>query len=89
VCGNGSALPGFSLEMHRLKGMYPNREPDRSYGDNGNLNAFNQIHLQPEKGAKYAFLMRNTSPYDLFPYLFYFDPNDYTVKVSQSICRNS
>ncbi|KAJ7278318.1 caspase domain-containing protein [Mycena rebaudengoi] len=79
-CDNGSALPGFSLEMHRLKGGYPTREPDRSFGNDGNLVAFNEVHLRQEKGARYGFTMRNTSPYDLFPYLFYFNPHNYTVK---------
>ncbi|KAJ7146544.1 caspase domain-containing protein [Mycena epipterygia] len=79
-CGNGSALPGFSLEMHRLKGSYPTCEPDRDWGNNGNLIACNQVQLRPEKGAKYGFTMCNTSNHDLFPHLFYFNPLNYTIK---------
>ncbi|KAJ7511632.1 caspase domain-containing protein [Mycena galericulata] len=77
---NGSASPGFSLEMHRLKGMFPNREPDRSQGNDGNLIASNKVCLQSEKGARYGFTMRNTSCDDLFPYLFYFNPRHFTIQ---------
>jgi hypothetical protein len=39
------------------------------------------VGLTSEVGAQYGFTIRNTSEGDLFPYLFYFDPETYTIKV--------
>ncbi|KAJ7464440.1 hypothetical protein FB451DRAFT_1138849 [Mycena latifolia] len=76
---NGSfLLSDFALQMHRLKGQYPNRKPDLSVGDN--LIAAGKIALKPDKYAKYGFTMRNTSQEDLFPYLFYFEPLNCTIQ---------
>ena len=33
--------------------------------------------------SRYSFTLENTSDVDLFPYLFYFDPSDYSIQVRQ------
>jgi hypothetical protein len=40
-----------------------------------------EARFASEVGAKYGFTIRNTSSEDLFPYLFYFDPDAYTIQV--------
>ncbi|KAJ7148500.1 caspase domain-containing protein [Mycena crocata] len=77
---HGSApLAGFTLEMHRLEGVYPARVPDRSFGQDGNLVEHHEVRLKDPKEARYGFTLRNTSEEDLFAYLFYFDPMLYTI----------
>jgi hypothetical protein len=39
------------------------------------------VQLTSEVGARYGFRIHNMSDEDLFPYLFYFDPETYTVQV--------
>ncbi|KAJ7730003.1 hypothetical protein DFH07DRAFT_1066089 [Mycena maculata] len=75
----GNARPEFefALEMHRLKGEYPQRSPDRTVS---NMIKANKVHFRWEEGAWYGFTIRNNSNVDLFPYLFYFDPDDYTIE---------
>ncbi|KAJ7648575.1 hypothetical protein DFH06DRAFT_570833 [Mycena polygramma] len=73
-------LVGVTLEMHRLRGKMPVRKPDKSFGVNGNLVEDGAVNFAEEVGAVYGFTIRNTSPADLFPYLFYFDPEDYTIQ---------
>ncbi|KAJ7906216.1 hypothetical protein B0H13DRAFT_1880777 [Mycena leptocephala] len=72
-------LNGVSLELYRLMGNFPTRQPDRRFGQNGNLVIDNQALFKSEYGAKYGIVIHNASPYDLFPYLFAFDPTDYTI----------
>ncbi|KAJ7128546.1 caspase domain-containing protein [Mycena epipterygia] len=77
---NGNVLfPGFALEMHRLQGSHPQASPDLTKGDKGNLVMQSEIRVRSEVGADYGFTIRNTSDVDLFPYLFYFDPDTYTI----------
>jgi hypothetical protein len=67
-CANeGDRLEGVELEMHRLRGEYPCCTPDPQIG--------NMI----ENGA---VTIRNMSEENLFPYLFWFDPETYTIQVS-------
>jgi hypothetical protein len=40
-----------------------------------------QLDLSVEPQATYCFSMRNDSAEDLFPYLFYFDPHMYSIRV--------
>ncbi|KAJ6582092.1 hypothetical protein B0H19DRAFT_523922 [Mycena capillaripes] len=72
--------PLFALEMHRLRGQFPTREPDPNFGENGNLVVDGAVRFRSDEKAKYGLTIRNTSPEDLFPYLFYFDPEDYTIQ---------
>ncbi|KAJ7896201.1 hypothetical protein B0H13DRAFT_2276140 [Mycena leptocephala] len=77
-----SRLKGnFSLQMHRLKGGHPQREPDPDFGEKGNLVQDGEVQVVWEEGANYGFTICNTSGEDLFPYLFYFDPDEYTIKL--------
>ncbi|KAJ7215899.1 caspase domain-containing protein [Mycena pura] len=76
-----SPIAGVSVEMYRLKGELPNREPDRGFGDNGNLIRNHEAQLPPERGVKFGVKICNASSLNLFPYLFYFNPEMYTVQV--------
>ncbi|KAJ7919739.1 caspase domain-containing protein [Mycena leptocephala] len=77
---NGSdPLEAVTLEMHRLVGEFPGRKPDRGVGHDGNIIVNDEVHLTAQADAKYGFTIRNPSPVDLFPYLFFFDPDVYTI----------
>ncbi|KAJ7486501.1 hypothetical protein FB451DRAFT_770989 [Mycena latifolia] len=68
---------GIALEMHRLVGHFPGRRPDPTAG-NITVDS-NEVRFRQEPGAKYGFTIRNNSAIDLLPYLFYFDPDQYTI----------
>ncbi|KAJ7694624.1 caspase domain-containing protein [Mycena rosella] len=76
-------LSDFRLEMHRLEGKFPHRVPIngqnciRSSGRN-----FHRAEIKSGKTDKYGFTILNATKQDLFPYLFYFDYNKYTINVS-------
>ncbi|KAJ7923554.1 caspase domain-containing protein [Mycena leptocephala] len=70
-------LEGVELQMHRLVGEYPCCTPDLQVG---NMIKDGMVQVTSKAGAKYGFTIRNTSDQDLFPYLFYFDPETYTVQ---------
>ncbi|KAJ7493816.1 caspase domain-containing protein [Mycena latifolia] len=72
-------VAGVALEMHRLAGKSPGRYPDRQYGRDGNLVEKDEVRCALEPGTKYGFTIRNHGTEDLFPYLFSFDPEDYTI----------
>lgn len=76
----GHPLKGqFAFEMHRLQGDYPHRKPGRNMVKDGEVRFASNPH------AKYGFTIRNTSPVNLFPYLFYFDPDKFTIQVSSAM----
>jgi hypothetical protein len=83
---NGVRVPAFALEMHRLLGDFPTRKPDPSVGLNGNMVVDGAVRFASEEGARYGFTICNTSPENLYPYLFYFDPETFTIQV-RSISR--
>ncbi|KAJ7890729.1 hypothetical protein B0H13DRAFT_2340914 [Mycena leptocephala] len=64
----------FAFEMHRLQGDYPHRKPGRNMVKDG------EVQFASDARAKYGFTIRNTSPVNLFPYLFYFDPDKFTIQ---------
>ncbi|KAF8217091.1 hypothetical protein K438DRAFT_1748201 [Mycena galopus ATCC 62051] len=72
-------ITGVTLEMHHLKGERPNRGPDENLGRNGNLVEDGAVQFKAVEGAMYGFTICNTGTEDLFPYLFYFDPDTYTI----------
>ncbi|KAJ7145641.1 caspase domain-containing protein [Mycena epipterygia] len=72
-------LSGVTLEMHRLMGERPGRRPDPRFGYAGNLVHKFEVQVLSEPGAMYGFTIRNNSDHDLFPYLFLFDPDDYSI----------
>ncbi|KAJ7106011.1 caspase domain-containing protein [Mycena epipterygia] len=64
------------LKLYELDGEFGHREPKLPVDDivkNG------VARLTAEKGKKYGFEMCNDSPYNLFPYLFYFNPQTYEI----------
>jgi hypothetical protein len=66
----------FAFEMHHLQGDYPHRKPGKNMVKDGEVQFASDAH------AKYGFTIRNKSPVNLFPYLFYFDPDKFTIHVS-------
>ncbi|KAJ7209200.1 caspase domain-containing protein [Mycena pura] len=76
-------ISGVTLEMYRLKGEIPGREPDLAFGDKktGNLVLKDEALFKSEAGAKYGFKICNASSFNLYPYLFYFDPTKYTIQM--------
>ncbi|KAJ7914403.1 caspase domain-containing protein [Mycena leptocephala] len=77
-CANETdRLDGVELEMHRLRGEYPCCTPDLQVG---NMIKDGAVRFTSEVGAQYGFTIRNMSDEDLFPYLFYFDPETYTIQ---------
>ncbi|KAJ7899351.1 caspase domain-containing protein [Mycena leptocephala] len=77
-CANeADRLEGVMLEMHRLLGEYPFCRPDLQ--DEVTMKD-GEVRIASEVGAQYGFTIRNTSDEDLFPYLFYFDPETYTIQ---------
>ncbi|KAJ7706851.1 caspase domain-containing protein [Mycena rosella] len=71
---HGSApIPEVSLEMHTLTGPYPNRQPSADILDSY------VAEVKDDKDGRYGFTICNRSQHELFPYLFYFDPAQYTI----------
>jgi hypothetical protein len=79
----GDQLEDVTLEMHRLVGEYPCCTPDLQIG---NMIKDGEARLTSKAGTKYGFTIRNMSDEDLFPYLFYFDPQTYTIQASIIVC---
>ncbi|KAJ7286518.1 caspase domain-containing protein [Mycena rebaudengoi] len=75
---NGSAPFGkeVALEMYSLSGEQGYRIPDQKVG---NMVVENEVQFRLDRNAKYGFAIANHSKYDLFPYLFYFDPATYNI----------
>ena len=69
-----------SLELFRLNKQPGSSEwvPDEGVG---NLLGNNDARLQADEEARYGLTITNRSQYDLYPYLFYFDPSDYSISV--------
>ncbi|KAJ7772891.1 caspase domain-containing protein [Mycena maculata] len=71
----GQPIPGITLEMHTLTGPFPVREPSADI-------FVNKIaEVKYNKTRRYGFTLCNRSHYDLFPYLFFFDPEQYAIDV--------
>lgn len=70
----------ISVELHKLKKLLDGRlrVPDESAG---NLFIDNDARLLVDKEARYGLTIVNRSKFNLFPYLFYFDPSDYSISV--------
>ncbi|KAJ7909134.1 hypothetical protein B0H13DRAFT_2493885 [Mycena leptocephala] len=65
-------IPNVTLEMHRTEGPIENREVSNDI--------FHDNVAEVQEGKKYGFTICNGSPYDLFAYLFYFDPAECTIQ---------
>ncbi|KAJ7350087.1 hypothetical protein DFH08DRAFT_863521 [Mycena albidolilacea] len=78
---DGVSAPRNYTEMHRLLGDFPYHMPDSTVGHEGNMVKDGAVLFASEQGAKYGFTIRNSSAEDLFPYLFYFDPDDDSIQI--------
>jgi hypothetical protein len=85
---NSSLQTEVVLELHRL--MPGTNQPWFKVPDEniGNLLVDNQARIVLDVNALYGFTIVNHSNLDLFPYLFYFDPSNYSIEVSISSCRS-
>ncbi|KAJ7501592.1 caspase domain-containing protein [Mycena galericulata] len=74
-------IPGGALlEMYRLIGNIPERRPDDRFPNLVCQEESRYVtRLISEEAALYGFKIRNNSGEDLYPYLFYFDPEHYTI----------
>jgi len=68
-------LKNVTMELYRLTNDGGNRVPIV-----GNLLVDNEAKLGLDKKAEYGIAIFNNSQYDLFPYLFYFDPSEYSIQ---------
>ncbi|KAJ6548693.1 hypothetical protein B0H19DRAFT_1265495 [Mycena capillaripes] len=73
-----STLTGITLDIHHVLGEHLHQLDGRvaraNLGD-----SYRKSHFRPQAGVKYRFTIHNGSAKDLFPYLFYFDPEKYTI----------
>jgi hypothetical protein len=84
--------PGLdvSLEMYRLIGEKPNRKPDPQFPNMVRKKGSRYVaEFNSEDGAMYGFIIRNKSEVDVYPYLFFFDPEEYTIRVSPAASIHS
>jgi hypothetical protein len=73
-----------SLELFKLKRSLKGALlPDE---DIGNVLINNDARLPVDGEALYGLDIINRSQHDLFPYLFYFDPSDYSISVCSILC---
>ncbi|KAJ7143187.1 caspase domain-containing protein [Mycena crocata] len=70
----GTPISAVTLEMHTLTGTWPTRD----VSDNIFVN--NAVDVVWDKDARYGFTICNRSQYDLWPYMFYFDPAEYSIQ---------
>jgi hypothetical protein len=72
-CQGDAPIPNVTLEMHAVTGQFPNQEPS--------ADIFRNKEADVKTAGRYGFTICNGSHLDLFPYLFYFDPYDYSIQV--------
>ncbi|KAJ7122210.1 hypothetical protein C8R44DRAFT_671165 [Mycena epipterygia] len=73
-------VQSVALEMYRLLGDIPGRRIDDEFGNMVREEGSTyEARFVSNEDAKYGFQIRNNGGEDLFPYLFYFDPEDYTI----------
>ncbi|KAJ6452378.1 hypothetical protein C8R47DRAFT_1169140 [Mycena vitilis] len=77
---SAEATPRFGLEIHRLRGEQTQRKPDLAFDQDGNMVADGVVRFQSDVGAMYGFTIRNMSDVAVFPHLFYFDPDTFTIQ---------
>ncbi|KAJ7146545.1 caspase domain-containing protein [Mycena epipterygia] len=74
----------IQLKMCPLKGDIPRRQPISTRNNDGNIvkesNGLYKVEIPSSKDIRYGFEICNGTNQDLFPYLFYFDPNRYIIK---------
>ncbi|KAJ7602537.1 hypothetical protein FB45DRAFT_1072942 [Roridomyces roridus] len=70
------------LRMFRLIGERPSRKQDPDFADFVQMDKESETlvaHIPSEMGVKYGFEIVNNSHAEVFAYLFYFDPEHYTI----------
>jgi hypothetical protein len=72
----GGKLPNVTLEMHTVQGSMP-----PFHNPSPNIIRDNDKVAELKETEKYGFTILNRSPYNLFAYLFYFDPSEYSIQV--------
>lgn len=77
-------LDQVAVKMYRLNGTYGLFKPNQT-----DLFNKNKAMLRHDSSANYGFAITNETPYDLFPYLFYFDPASYSIDVRSFHFYNS
>jgi len=77
-CSDDPFEQRVSLELFNLKRHARDWAPDEEVG---NLLINNEASLLLNGEARYGLSITNRSKHDLFPYLFYFDPSDYSISV--------
>ena len=81
---SSSGIDEVTLELYRLtESDVGLNMPDAS----GDLFVDSRAILSTAEGAGYGCAILNHSDYDLYPYLFYFDPSDYSIRVSPDFIR--
>ncbi|KAJ7627215.1 hypothetical protein FB45DRAFT_835485 [Roridomyces roridus] len=73
---------GCELRMFRLIGERPDRRLDPDFVDFVHMDEESKTlaaHIPSEMGVKYGFEIVNNSHSEVFAYLFYFDPEHYTI----------
>ncbi|KAJ6526228.1 caspase domain-containing protein [Mycena vulgaris] len=70
----GDPILEVSMEMHKLTGPFLNRVPS------ADIFVEKVAKIKYTTGRKYGFTICNRSQHDLFPYLYYFDPAEYTIE---------
>jgi hypothetical protein len=77
-----SLLKGqVEIELLRLETLSDHGSVMYRPVDDGNLFSEGYAKVLYDRQAVYGFKVVNNSNYDLFPYLFYFDPADYSIQV--------
>ncbi|KAJ7080048.1 caspase domain-containing protein [Mycena epipterygia] len=74
----GGTNTNIQLKIYELMGPFGARQPNL---DVGNIVQDNAAQLTAVNGKKYAFEMCSDSPRDLYPYLFYLNPQTYQIDV--------
>ncbi|KAJ7779450.1 caspase domain-containing protein [Mycena maculata] len=76
-----TSLSGFSLKMYRLDGNDPNGKLiyDTNNDSNSIEGVLHKITIISDPRADYGFKICNTGRHALFPYVLYFNPDDYTI----------
>lgn len=89
-------LHQVDVKMYRLNGIHghftPECQSDLFIPNKSRIShevIQKKARIPYEKSARYGFAITNDTPYNLFPYLFYFDPTSYEIDVRPLPSRNS
>lgn len=90
--GPGLVNGSTTAELYRVQKGADGRFYHEDKGDAANLILNGTADIQFRDDAKFGIIIKNNSEHTLFPYLFYFDPSDYSITVRTHaiwvICSN-